>query len=237
MGMLCSSPQADDVGGISAMESDRTGLRSNLVRQKTNRNPWFVYEKGDTLGSGHTGSVWRVTKRGTGEQFALKSIKLNCIDETLLDDLRNEIELLKMVRRVVASRGRSLCGASMLGAAHRLCGVQMDHPNIIKLIETYEDETAIYLVMELCAGGELYDRLQDQRGSRFSEEIAANLIMKMLSSVAYCHRKNISHRDLKCVPTRLLCSPLVPLWIAHARVVLCGAAGSKTSCSKTATTA
>lgn len=77
--------------------------------------------------------------------------------------------------------------------------VQMDHPNIIKLIETYEDETAIYLVMELCEGGELYDRLQAQHQSRFPEPVAAQLVMKMLSSVAYCHRKNISHRDLKSV--------------------------------------
>lgn len=99
MGMLCSKDQNADLAA-AARETDRSGLRSNLVRQQTNRNPWFVYEKGDTLGSGHTGSVWRVTKKATGEQFALKSIKLNCIDESLLDDLRNEIELLKMVRRV-----------------------------------------------------------------------------------------------------------------------------------------
>ena len=97
MGMLCSKGPGDDLAA-AARETDRSGLRSNLVRQQTNRNPWFVYEKGDTLGSGHTGSVWRVTKKATGEQFALKSIKLNCIDESLLDDLRKEIELLKMVR-------------------------------------------------------------------------------------------------------------------------------------------
>jgi len=103
MGMFCSKNEGDDALGVQHMESDRTGLRSNLVRQRTNRHPFSVYEKGETLGSGHTGSVWRVTKIGTDEQYALKSIKLNCIDETLLDDLRNEIELLKLVR------GRRCC--------------------------------------------------------------------------------------------------------------------------------
>lgn len=75
--------------------------------------------------------------------------------------------------------------------------MQLDHPNIIKLYEYFEDKTRIYLVLELCTGGELYERLCDQKTKHYSEKEAARLVSKMLSAICYCHRKGVSHRDLK----------------------------------------
>jgi calcium-dependent protein kinase len=75
----------------------------------------------------------------------------------------------------------------------------LDHPNVIKLYETFEDSDNIYLVLELCTGGELYDRLHAQEGRHYREPEAARLVFKMLSAIAYCHKRGISHRDLKCV--------------------------------------
>ena len=91
------------------------------------------------------------------------------IEPELLDDLRNEIGLLKM----------------------------LDHPNVIKLYEYYEDASNIYLILELCDGGELFDRLHMQQGSRYTEAEAARLMFKMVAAIAYCHYMGISHRDLK----------------------------------------
>ena len=76
----------------------------------------------------------------------------------------------------------------------------MDHPNIVKLYEFYEDSHQFHLVQELCSGGELFDRIIDS--GHFSEVMAATVIKQTLEAVAYCHSCQIMHRDLK--PENLL---------------------------------
>lgn len=71
----------------------------------------------------------------------------------------------------------------------------LDHPNVIKLYEYFEDEVNVYLVTELCLGGELFDRIVD--AEYFSEEIAAGIFKQILQALNYCHRMKIAHRDLK----------------------------------------
>ena len=93
----------------------------------------------------------QVSHKGTSETYALKCMEMRRIDVELIDDLRNEIELLKM----------------------------LDHPNVIKLFEYYEDPDNIYLILELCDGGELFDRLHQQKGNRYSEAEAARLMFRM----------------------------------------------------------
>merc|ERR1719446_1422013 len=72
----------------------------------------------------------------------------------------------------------------------------MDHPNIIKLFETFEDSRHVYLVMELCAGGGLVDHVK-RNGGYFTEPVVACLMRQILRSVCYMHVKGICHRDLK----------------------------------------
>jgi calcium-dependent protein kinase len=72
---------------------------------------------------------------------------------------------------------------------------RLDHPNVIKLYEMYEDEKRYYLVTELCTGGELFDEITIR--GQFEEEHAAIIIQQVISAVAYCHRQNLVHRDLK----------------------------------------
>mmetsp|Transcript_6281 Transcript_6281/g.6167 ORF Transcript_6281/g.6167 Transcript_6281/m.6167 type:complete len:132 (+) Transcript_6281:219-614(+) len=71
----------------------------------------------------------------------------------------------------------------------------VDHPNIVKLFETFEDSRFIYLPMELCEGGELFDRIINE--GHFSEKKASFTFLFMLSAVAYLHSRDIVHRDLK----------------------------------------
>lgn len=71
----------------------------------------------------------------------------------------------------------------------------LDHPNIIKLFETYEDEKYFHLVMELCPGGDLLDRLLDV--GIYSELEAAAIMNKLLLAVNHMHSSYVCHRDLK----------------------------------------
>lgn len=72
---------------------------------------------------------------------------------------------------------------------------QLDHPNVIKLYEYFEDEENVYLVCELCAGGELFDRII--KAEFFEEDQAAEIFRQILQALNYCHTQNIVHRDLK----------------------------------------
>mmetsp|Transcript_20004 Transcript_20004/g.36115 ORF Transcript_20004/g.36115 Transcript_20004/m.36115 type:complete len:510 (+) Transcript_20004:177-1706(+) len=122
------------------------------------------------LGHGHYGVVRKCMNRETKEWFAIKSIRKAKVSK--IEVLKREIEILKEVR----------------------------HPNIIELIDVFEDAKYLHLVTELCTGGELFDRIiaktQSAEG-HYSEQDAASLIRDILDAIAYCHSKEIVHRDLK----------------------------------------
>eukprot|EP00586_Coscinodiscus_wailesii_P000638 CAMPEP_0172481962 /NCGR_PEP_ID=MMETSP1066-20121228/8186_1 /TAXON_ID=671091 /ORGANISM="Coscinodiscus wailesii, Strain CCMP2513" /LENGTH=220 /DNA_ID=CAMNT_0013244759 /DNA_START=138 /DNA_END=797 /DNA_ORIENTATION=+ len=67
----------------------------------------------------------------------------------------------------------------------------LDHPNIVKIMETYDYKKKLYVVMELCSGGDLYAR------DPYTEKDAIKIVKQILSAVAYMHQLNIIHRDLK----------------------------------------
>lgn len=75
-----------------------------------------------------------------------------------------------------------------------------DHPNVIRYYETFEDTQYIYLVMEMCSGGTVWQHVQtahDMSGFGVAEVDLAKVMMQMLRGVAYCHANAIVHRDLK----------------------------------------
>ena len=61
----------------------------------------------------------------------------------------------------------------------------------MRAIETFEQRNQIFIVMELCSGGDLYSR------DPYKEEEAARIVSSILSAIAYMHSKNVAHRDLK----------------------------------------
>jgi len=79
---------------------------------------------------------------------------------------------------------------------------QVDHVNILRLIEIFEDDTNVYIVMELVVGSELFDRIVDK--GYYSEKNTVHIVKQILNAVKYLHDKGIAHRDLK--PENLLCS-------------------------------
>ena len=69
---------------------------------------------------------------------------------------------------------------------------QVDHPNIVKYYETYEDKKFIYLCMELMTGGELI-----QKGHKNTEAEAAFYFARVVKAIQHCNAQDIVHRDIK----------------------------------------
>jgi len=76
---------------------------------------------------------------------------------------------------------------------------KVDHPNIIRLYEIFEDERYISLIMEFCQGGELFQKINElaEKDQSFSEKEAVKIFKQLMSAVSYCHSQGICHRDLK----------------------------------------
>ena len=126
------------------------------------------------IGAGGYARCLLVKNKTTGQLYACKELQKNKLNNVA--SLKSEIQIL----------------------------IKLDHPNIIKLYEIYENDNYIYLVMELCTGGELFDRIiqKTEQGKQFTEKEVANIFQQMMSAINYCHSNKIVHRDLK--PENLL---------------------------------
>jgi calcium-dependent protein kinase len=109
------------------------------------------------------GAVSVVRHRSTGQQYALKTIQLNRISDQFIKELRNEIEILR----------------------------RLDHPHIVRAFDVFESKRRVFLILELCTGGDL-----TSRGPQ-PEPRAARIASEIVSSVACMHSQGICHRDLK----------------------------------------
>ena len=120
------------------------------------------------LGSGMSGQVATVRHRRTGATYALKTLNIHQMGVDGLDELRREIDAMR----------------------------RLDHPNIVKLYEIYEDFDSIHMILELCTGGELVARIMEMPNG-IQERDAARHITVMLSALSHCHEHNVVHRDIK----------------------------------------
>lgn len=77
---------------------------------------------------------------------------------------------------------------------------QLDHPHIVKLYEVFQDNKKMYLVMELCTGGELFDYIVDTVGvesAEFTEMQACTYMTQIMGAMTYMHSHSFVHRDIK----------------------------------------
>ncbi|WOL11686.1 calcium-dependent protein kinase 20 [Canna indica] len=140
-----------------------------VLRDPTGRDIGSRYELGKELGRGEFGVTYLCTDKDSGEHLACKSISKNKLRTVVdIEDVRREVEIMKHLPA---------------------------HPNIVRLKDTYEDEDAVHLVMELCEGGELFDRIV-ARG-HYTERAAAAVTHTIIEVIQVCHKHGVMHRDLK----------------------------------------
>merc|ERR1712216_450077 len=123
---------------------------------------------------------------GTGLSGTVRECRGNFDDQTFA---------LKVLRKSEERRGGSSANNDFLLRKECEIYLALDHPNIAKLKDVYEDGELLYIVMELCRGGELYARLRDAKV--YDESTAAKTVKQMLHAVSYLHTHGIVHRDLK----------------------------------------
>ncbi|KAL6465553.1 hypothetical protein MHYP_G00256860 [Metynnis hypsauchen] len=129
------------------------------------------YEIGDELGSGQFAVVRKCRKKSTCLEYAAKFIKKRRSKSSrrgvTKEDIEREVSILK----------------------------EIQHPNVITLHDVFENKNEVILILELVAGGELFDFLAEKES--LSEEEATEFLKQILDGVNYLHSKQIAHFDLK----------------------------------------
>eukprot|EP00906_Rhabdomonas_costata_P023205 RCo033410 len=165
------------------LKGEESGASSSRTRKIFDFNEGVKitdnYDIGEFLGKG----TFSVVKRGVNKKTKVP-VAIKIIDKTSIDV---RVESLKTEVRIL---------------------MNITHPNIVSLLDVFEDDTKVYLVMTLMTGGELFDRICTQYPNGYSEKQASRLIAKIISVVQYLHSKGIIHRDLK--PENLLFSSPAP---------------------------
>uniref|UniRef100_A0A5B7A302 non-specific serine/threonine protein kinase n=1 Tax=Davidia involucrata TaxID=16924 RepID=A0A5B7A302_DAVIN len=137
-----------------------------------NKNFGAKYELGKEVGRGHFGHTCSARGRKgelRDQPVAVKIISKSKMTTISIEDVRREVKILK-----------ALSG----------------HKHLVKFYDACEDANNVYIVMELCDGGELLDRILS-RGGKYTEVDAKLIVVRILSVVAFCHLQGVVHRDLK----------------------------------------
>uniref|UniRef100_A0A8C1SEP8 Serine/threonine-protein kinase 33 n=1 Tax=Cyprinus carpio TaxID=7962 RepID=A0A8C1SEP8_CYPCA len=126
-----------------------------------------IYSFGRKLGQGNFGVVCEATHIETQRKWAIKKVNKEKAGTSGVKHLEREVSIMKQVK----------------------------HEHIIHLEEVFETPKRMYLVTELCEGGDLKDLLQ--KNKHFTEEETRHIIKSLSEAIVYLHKKDIVHRDLK----------------------------------------
>ncbi|XP_054588024.2 serine/threonine-protein kinase 33 isoform X2 [Nothobranchius furzeri] len=138
-----------------------------VIRLKNDSDLTEKYEFGSKLGQGSFGEVYEATHLETRTKWAIKMVHRPAPGSKMVETVDNEISILK----------------------------QVNHAHIIHLEAIYNSAAMIYLVTELCKGGDLKQLLQQKKS--FTEDETRKIIFSLADAVVYLHQRNIVHRDLK----------------------------------------
>ncbi|KAJ9540194.1 hypothetical protein OSB04_026700 [Centaurea solstitialis] len=171
MGNCCAVPSTTD----SDFEENQGGtIPSNRYKSYVLKDPTCheieqMYVLGKELGRGEFGVTYTCTDKVSGEVFACKSM--------LKKKLRSRVDIEDVIKEA------------------KIMKHMPPHVNIVTLKDTYEDDTAVYFVMELCEGGELFDRIVAK--GHYTERAAARVTKTIVEVIQMCHNHGVMHRDLK----------------------------------------
>ncbi|KEH41584.1 calmodulin-domain kinase CDPK protein [Medicago truncatula] len=178
MGNCCTNPitklrrkekPKKDHGPTTKNKTNKIKNTLVVLKKPTGREILQQYELGRELGRGEFGITYLCKDRETGEELACKSISKDKLRTAIdIEDVRREVEIMRHLPK---------------------------HPNIVTLKDTYEDDDNVHLVMELCEGGELFDRIVAK--GHYTERAAATVVKTIVQVVQMCHEHGVMHRDLK----------------------------------------
>lgn len=137
--------------------------------KKANNNLDFVdyYTISTEIGKGHFGTVAKATNKSTKQEVAVKKIMKKKLEPRDFELIQREICVMKLV----------------------------NHPNLVHLIDYYEDDECIYIVMDLLEGGDLISYLNAK--GKLTERVAAKIIKQIALGIQYMNCYGLIHRDLK----------------------------------------
>ena len=144
-------------------------IKEGMLVKETKADPYSIYETISVLGEGAFGKVEKVKHKISKEIRAMKIIHKDRMQLGSDEEqaLINEINVVK----------------------------SLDHPNIMKVFEYFNNDNCLYIVSELLSGGELFDKISENKFLK--EDVCAYLMRQIFSAVDFCHQKKIIHRDLK----------------------------------------
>jgi len=168
-GVASSSGKAADLDGV--MKSAASRLGTLAISGRFHKAPKELSDsyivKTEVLGSGYNGSVFKATAKEGGLTYAVKDFKLTGLNAEKRAELEGECEIF----------------------------LSLDHPHVARLVDIYQSEDQLRMVMECMEGGELFDRVLSKK--KFTEKDAADATYQMLLAVNYIHSHGIVHRDIK----------------------------------------
>ncbi|KAF2098131.1 Pkinase-domain-containing protein [Rhizodiscina lignyota] len=159
----------------------------NNRRRKTHIGPWHL---GRTIGKGGGSRVREVRHFVTGQKGAAKIISKQVAENARAISMANLVEQ--------ARNDPTLTGGKFMpfGLEREIVIMKLlDHKNIVKLYDVWENRNELYLIMEYVEGGELFDFIQNY--PKLEERYVVYLFRQIIAALLYCHRIKIYHRDLK----------------------------------------
>ncbi|CAM4777694.1 unnamed protein product [Rotaria magnacalcarata] len=127
------------------------------------------YDKKKVIGSGAFGQAWLIQLKTDDKKYVMKEIKIAKMGKKERDDARKEVKVLS----------------------------EMKHPYIVSYVESFEDPTSLFIVMDYCDGGDLHTRIQAQHGALFNEELILDWFVQITLALKHVHDRKVLHRDIK----------------------------------------
>ena len=171
MGNCCRKQEVIEIDSARST-SGSSNRNSSILFEKFSKQTDYrkKYEYIQMLGSGSFGKVrLYVDKKCKSLRYAIKTLKKDYFNKHVLDSIEREVDILR----------------------------SLDHPNIVKYFETYEDEHFIHIVMEYIPGDNLFKIISNKRYFNFTEKEICQIMTCLLKAVLFLHHNNIVHRDIK----------------------------------------
>jgi len=167
MGASSSSTGLDQVTERAAKRVGQVAVSGRYNRLPKRIEDDYNLEKRKVLGTGYNGAVFMAKSKTSERKFAVKEFRLQGVTAEKKEELETEAEIF----------------------------LSMDHPHVARLVDVFECDHSLNLVMECMEGGELFDRVREKK--TFSNNDAAYAVYQMLLAINYIHKRGVVHRDLK----------------------------------------